>query len=38
MNELIQNPAPRFLPTKFDRNPVKTAPVRAVTGLAGQNH
>ena len=38
MNELVQDPAPRFVPTKFDRDPVSTAPGRAVTGLAGQNH
>ena len=38
MNELVRDPAPRFLPTKFDSDPVTTAPVRAVTGLAGQNH
>ena len=38
MNELVWDPAPRSIPTKIDRDPVKTAPGRAVTGLAGQNH
>ena len=33
MNELVRDPAPRFVPTKFDRDPVRTAPVRAVTML-----
>ena len=31
MNELARDPAPRFVPTKFDRNPMRTAPGRAVT-------
>ena len=29
---------PNILRSKFDRDPIRTAPVRAVTGLAGQNH
>ena len=31
MNELVRDPAPRLVPTKFDRDPIRTAPVRAVT-------
>ena len=31
MNELVRDPAPRIVPTKFDRDPVRTAPGRAVT-------
>ena len=38
MNELDRDPAQRFVPTKFDRDPIRTASIRAVTGLAGQNH
>ena len=38
MNELVRDPAPRFVPTKFDLDPIRTAPGRAVTSLAGQNH
>ena len=38
MKELILDPALMFVPTMFDRDPIKTAPVRAVMGLAGQNH
>ena len=38
MTELVQDAAPRFVPTKFDHDPVRTAPGRVVTGLAGQNH
>ena len=30
MNELVWDPAPRFVPTKFDRDPIRTAPGRAV--------
>ena len=37
MNELIQDPAPRFVPTMFDCDPIRTAPMGAVTGLSGQN-
>ena len=35
MNELVQDLAPRYVPTKFDRNQ-RIAPRRALTGLAGQ--
>ena len=38
MNELVRDPALRFVPTKFDRDPVRTVPGRVVMGLAGQNH
>ena len=38
MNELTQDPAPRIVPTMLYRDPTRTAPGRAVTGLAGQNH
>ena len=31
MNKLVRDPAPRIVPTKFDRDPIKTAPGRAVT-------
>ena len=31
MNELVRDPAPRFVPTKFDRDPIRTAPGRVVT-------
>ena len=31
MNELVWDSAPRFVPTKFDRDPIRTASVRAVT-------
>ena len=31
MNELVRDPAPRIVPTKFDRDPIRTAPGRAVT-------
>ena len=31
MNELVRDPAPRFVPTKFDSDPIRTAPGRAVT-------
>ena len=31
MNELVRDPAPKLVPTKFDRNPIRTAPGRAVT-------
>ena len=31
MNKLVRDPAPRFVPTKFDRDPIRTAPGRAVT-------
>ena len=31
MNELVRDPAPRFVPTKFDRDPKRTAPGSAVT-------
>ena len=31
MNELVRDPAPRFFPTKFDRDPIRTVPGRAVT-------
>ena len=37
MKELIQDPAPMFAPTMFDCDPIRTAPVRAVRGLLGQN-
>ena len=30
MNKLVEDPAPRFIPTKFDRDPIRTAPRRAV--------
>ena len=30
MNELVRDPAPRIFPTKFDRDPIRTAPGRAV--------
>ena len=33
MNELVQNPAPRFVANKFDHDPIRTAPVRAVMVL-----
>ena len=32
-NELVRGPAPRFVPTKFDRDRIRAAPVRAVTVL-----
>ena len=38
MNELVQDLAPRYVPTKFDRNRRRIAPGRALTGLAGQNN
>ena len=38
MNELVIDPAPRFVPTKFDRDPLRTTPGRVVIGLAGQNY
>ena len=38
MNELVRDPAPRFVPTMFDRDPLRTAPGRAVKGLADQIH
>ena len=31
MNELVRDPVPRFVPTQFDRDSIRTAPVRAVT-------
>ena len=31
MNQLVRDPAPRIVPTKFDRDPIRTAPGRAVT-------
>ena len=31
MNKLVRDPAPRFVPTKFDHDPIRTAPGRAVT-------
>ena len=31
MNELVRGPAQRFVPTKFYRDPIRTAPGRAVT-------
>ena len=31
MNELVRDPALRLVPTKFDRDPIRTAPGRAVT-------
>ena len=31
MNELAWDPAPRFAPTKFDSDPIRTVPGRAVT-------
>ena len=31
MNELVRDTAPRFVPTKFDHGPIRTAPRRAVT-------
>ena len=37
MNKLSRDPAPQYVPTKFDRNQ-KIAPRRAVTGLAGQDN
>ena len=36
--ELVRDPAPRFVPTKFDHDLTRSVPVRVVTGLAGQNH
>ena len=33
MNELVRDPAPRFVPAKFDHDPITTAPRRAVTVL-----
>ena len=38
MNELVRDLAPRYLPTKFDRNRRRIAHGRALTGLAGQNN
>ena len=38
MNELVRDLAPRYVPTKFDRNWRRIAPGRALTGLAGQNN
>ena len=38
MNKLSRDPAPQYVPTKFDRNQRRIAPGRAVTGLAGQNN
>ena len=37
MKELILDPAPMFVPTMFDCDPLWTAPLRAVRGLSGQN-
>ena len=34
MNELLSEPATKFVPTKSDSDPRKIAPVRAVMGLA----
>ena len=31
MNKLVRDPAPRFVPTKFYHDPIRTAPVRALT-------
>ena len=31
MNELVRDPAPRIVPTKFDCDPIRTVPGRAVT-------
>ena len=36
MNQLGQDLDPRYVPTKFDRNRIRIAPGRALTGLAGQ--
>ena len=36
MNELVWDLAPRYVPTKYDRNQRRIAPGRALTGLAGQ--
>ena len=37
-SELIRDPTPRFVPTKFDRDRRRNAPVRPVTGSAGRSH
>ena len=37
MDELVRDPAPKFVPTKFDRDLIRTAHGRVVMGLAGQN-
>ena len=31
MKELVRDPGPRIVPTKFDRDPIRNAPERAVT-------
>ena len=36
MNELVRDLAPRYVPTKFDRNRRRTAPGKALTGLCLQ--
>ena len=38
MNELSRDLDPRYVPTKFDRDRIRIAPGRALTGLAGQNN
>ena len=38
MNELFPDLVPWYVPTKFDHNPRRIAPERALTGLAGQNN
>ena len=38
MNELRHNRDPRYIPTKFDRNPRSIALMGAVTALADQNN
>ena len=36
MNEPVWDFSPRYVPTKFDRNPRRIATGRALTDLAGQ--
>ena len=38
MNKLFWNPDQMNVPTKFDHDPRRIAPMRVVTGLAGQNN
>ena len=37
-NELFRDPAPWFVPTKFDHDPRRIAPMRAATGLVCQTY
>ena len=38
MKKLVQDLVRKYVPTKFDHNQRRIAPVRALTGLAGQNN